>query len=242
MRRMYCRSRCMKAFTHLPTFEGARVFPPGLPASPSNSALMLLRKRRAVEISIDAHGIEGEAWSGWELADTGGHPRRHTRSGRRSSIFRSAIRSLRPPSNKVAHLRRTEDYSASEIAAALGISILQPQSRGCCAARWRSALQCFERLRREIGPCLGRSLSPTTIRLRPNARSRRYPARQEPQCGIARGHRMAACRRIRRLPAPMIRHCPRRSRTIISGSTSSCRRKAARRWRRGKGCILSHVV
>ncbi len=119
----------MKAFTHLPTFEGRSSFSSWITRIAINSALMLLRKRRAVEISIDAQGVEGEAWSGWELADIRRTPEEAYAQWEAEQHLREAIRSLRPPLRKVAHLRRTEDYSTSEIAAALGISIAAAKSR-----------------------------------------------------------------------------------------------------------------
>ena len=55
----------MKAFLHLPTFESRSSFSSWITRIAINSALMLLRKRRGVEVSIDALARDGEpAWVG----------------------------------------------------------------------------------------------------------------------------------------------------------------------------------
>jgi RNA polymerase sigma factor (sigma-70 family) len=59
----------LKAYLHLPTFEGRSSFSSWITRIGINCALMLLRKRRVVEISIDALATDGETWSGWEIAD-----------------------------------------------------------------------------------------------------------------------------------------------------------------------------
>src|SRR5271163_3930357 len=59
----------MKAFVHLAAFEGRSSFSSWITRIAINSALMLLRKRRTVEISIDAPRVQGDTWSGYEIAD-----------------------------------------------------------------------------------------------------------------------------------------------------------------------------
>ncbi len=119
----------LKAFLHLPTFEGRSSFSSWITRIAINCALMLLRKRRAVEISIDALAIDGETWSGWEIADTRKTPEEAYTQREVEQHLRFAIRRLRPALRKVVHLRRSEDYSTSEIAAALGISVAAAKSR-----------------------------------------------------------------------------------------------------------------
>lgn len=119
----------MKAFVHLPRFEGRSSFSSWITRIAINSALMLLRKQRAVEISIDSPGVEGEGWSGWEIADIRRTPEQAYAQWETEQHLRNAIGRLRTPLRKAAHLRRTEDYSTSEIAAALGISVAAAKSR-----------------------------------------------------------------------------------------------------------------
>lgn len=119
----------LKAFVHLPGFEGRSSFSSWITRIAINSALMLLRKRRMVEVPIDAYGIDGEAWSGWEPADVRRTPEEAYEQREMEQHLRFAIRRLRPPLRRAIHLRRTEDYSTSEIAAALGISVAAAKSR-----------------------------------------------------------------------------------------------------------------
>lgn len=117
-----------KAFVHLPSFEGRSSFSSWLTRIAINSALMLLRKRRAVEVSLDAPTIEGELLC-WELPDTRRTPEQEYAHWEMEQHLRFAICGLRPSLRKVVDLRRKEDYSISEIAAALGISVTAAKSR-----------------------------------------------------------------------------------------------------------------
>jgi RNA polymerase sigma-70 factor, ECF subfamily len=119
----------LKAFVHLPTFEGRSSFSSWLTRIAINSALMLLRKRRVVEISIDAPAADGDTLSGWEPADARKTPEEAYAQWELEEHLQSATHKLRPALRTVVHLRRTEDYSTSEIAAALGISPAAAKSR-----------------------------------------------------------------------------------------------------------------
>jgi len=119
----------LKAFVHLKTFEGRSSFSSWLTRIAINSALMLLRKRRVVEISIDSSAIDDEHWSGWELADNGKNPEEAYVQRELEQHLHYATRQLRPALQRVVHLRRTEGYSTSEIAAVLGISPSAAKSR-----------------------------------------------------------------------------------------------------------------
>jgi RNA polymerase sigma factor (sigma-70 family) len=119
----------LKAFVHLPGFEGRSSFSSWITRIAINSALMLLRKRRVVEVSIDAFASDGGTWSGWEIADIRTTSEEAYAQREVEQHLRSAIRRLRPALRKVVHLRRSEDYPTSEIAAALGISVAAAKSR-----------------------------------------------------------------------------------------------------------------
>src|SRR5260370_31133558 len=59
----------MKAYTHLNTFDGRAKFSTWLTRIAMNSALMILRKKRAhPETSMDC-SADGETWQQWEMAD-----------------------------------------------------------------------------------------------------------------------------------------------------------------------------
>jgi RNA polymerase sigma factor (sigma-70 family) len=118
----------MKAFVHLSTFEGRSSFSSWLTRIAINSALMLLRKRRVVEVSIDASAIDGETLF-WEPADTRRNPEEVYVQWELEQHLRSATRQLRPALRRVVDLRRTDDSSTREIAATLGISPAAAKSR-----------------------------------------------------------------------------------------------------------------
>jgi RNA polymerase sigma factor (sigma-70 family) len=119
----------LRAFVHLPGFERRSSFSSWITRIAINSALMLLRKRRVIEISIDTLAIDGETWSGWEIADIRKTPEEAYAQSEVERHLRFAIRRLRPALRKAVHLRRSEDYSTSEIAAVLGISVAAAKSR-----------------------------------------------------------------------------------------------------------------
>jgi len=119
----------LKAFVHLKSFEGRSSFSSWLTRIAINSALMMLRKRRMVEISIDSPAIEGENWSGSELAYHGKNPEDAYVQRELEQHLHHATRQLRPALRQVVHLRRTKGYSASKIGAMLGISPSAAKSR-----------------------------------------------------------------------------------------------------------------
>jgi RNA polymerase sigma-70 factor (ECF subfamily) len=118
----------LKAFVHLSTFEGRSSFSSWLTRIAINSALMLLRKRRVVEVSMDASATDGDTLS-WEPADTRKTPEEVYAQWELDQQLRSATRQLRPALRKVVDLRRMEDFSTREIAAVLGISPSAAKSR-----------------------------------------------------------------------------------------------------------------
>src|ERR1700722_13876114 len=62
----------LKAFVHLKNFDGRSTFSTWLTRIAINSALMILRKRRAhPETSMD-WSADGETWQQWEVADRRG--------------------------------------------------------------------------------------------------------------------------------------------------------------------------
>jgi RNA polymerase sigma-70 factor, ECF subfamily len=138
----------LKAYLHLPGFEGRSSFSSWITRIGINCALMLLRKRRVVEISIDALATDGETWSGWEIADIRKTPEEVYAQREVEQHLRFAIRRLRPALRKVVHLRRSEDYSTSEIAAALGISVAAAKSR---LMRAKTALRASMPRNQELG-------------------------------------------------------------------------------------------
>jgi RNA polymerase sigma-70 factor (ECF subfamily) len=119
----------MKAFVHLGAFEGRSSFSSWLTRIAINSALMMLRKRRAVEVPIDAHGDTNERWCPQELPDCRRSPEHLYAQQEVERQLSRAIHRLRPPLRTVIQLRQANEYSTKEIAAALGISVAAAKSR-----------------------------------------------------------------------------------------------------------------
>ena len=76
----------LKAFLNLKNFEGRSSFASWLTRIGINSALMLLRKRRGIEISIDNAGDGSLPWQAWEPWDKTESPEALFRAARKRSI------------------------------------------------------------------------------------------------------------------------------------------------------------
>jgi RNA polymerase sigma-70 factor (ECF subfamily) len=118
----------LKAYAHLESFEGRSSFSSWLTRIAINSALMLLRKKRGLEIPIDEDWDDILARKAWEIK---GHetPESHYARREREELLRSAI--LRLPSifRETVELRNKHEYSTREIAEKLGISVAAAKSR-----------------------------------------------------------------------------------------------------------------
>jgi RNA polymerase sigma-70 factor, ECF subfamily len=120
----------LKAFTHLKDFQEKSSFATWLTRIAINSALMILRKRRVcVEISIDGGDDSGEKHEPWEPRSLTEDPENRFARGEREELLRDAILRLPPVVREAVELRQTRDYSAREIAQALGISVAAVKSR-----------------------------------------------------------------------------------------------------------------
>jgi RNA polymerase sigma-70 factor, ECF subfamily len=119
----------LKAFIHLKKFEGRSSFSSWLTRIAINSALMLLRKKRGLEVSIDHASDDAQTWWTWELQDHSETPESHYARREREELLRSAIRRLPTTFRKATELRLAREYSTSEIARELGISESAAKSR-----------------------------------------------------------------------------------------------------------------
>jgi RNA polymerase sigma-70 factor (ECF subfamily) len=119
----------LKAYVHLGKFEGRSAFSSWLTRIAINSALMTLRKKRGVEISIDGPREDGESSGTWDLPCSDETPESQYARWQREELLQAAMTRLRPGLRKVIHLRQTKDYSTKEIAAELGISVAAAKSR-----------------------------------------------------------------------------------------------------------------
>lgn len=128
----------LRALIHLQRFEGRSTFSSWLTRIAINSALQVLRKRRASELPMLVPPDDSEDWRPWEIADQSETPEAYCERREREDLLRSAI--LRLPSifREVIELRHARDYSANQIAEALGITVGAAKSR---LTRARRAVQ-----------------------------------------------------------------------------------------------------
>jgi len=119
----------LRAFAHMKGFEGRSNFSSWLTRIAINSALMVLRKRRGrVEISIEQIG-DSENPRAWEPPDRSETPEACYARRESEELLRNAIQSLPCKFRDAVELRRVGDYSTSQIAKELGISVSAAKSR-----------------------------------------------------------------------------------------------------------------
>lgn len=128
----------LRAFLNVKGFEGRSSFSSWLTRIAINSALGILRKKRASELPILLSSDNSENWTPWEIPDQSETPEAYCERREKEELLRSAI--LRLPSilREVVELRHEREYSAFEIAEALGISVAATKSR---LSRARKAVQ-----------------------------------------------------------------------------------------------------
>ena len=119
----------LRAHIHLQRFEGRSTFSSWLTRVAINSALQVLRKRRASELPMLVPPDDSENWRPWEIADQSETPEAYCERREREELLRSAI--LRLPSifREVMELKHARECSTIEIAEALGISVPTAKSR-----------------------------------------------------------------------------------------------------------------
>lgn len=129
----------LRAFIHLNDFEERCSFSSWLTRIAINSSLMILRKkRRYLEISIDDTNDQSENREKWELRDLSESPESRCAKRENQERLKRAIRRLPPRFRDVVQLQHAREYSVQQIAQALGISVPAAKSR---IARARMALR-----------------------------------------------------------------------------------------------------
>jgi RNA polymerase sigma-70 factor (ECF subfamily) len=120
----------IRAFVHIQQFDRRSSFSSWLTRIGINSALMILRKRRRTrETSIDLMDNDEDMRRQWEVADIAPTPEEHClRNDMRRALNRAIFR-LPLHLRIVAELRLFKNLSAHEIAAILNISIPATKSR-----------------------------------------------------------------------------------------------------------------
>lgn len=119
----------LRAFAHLKSFEGRSSFSSWFTRIATNSALMVLRKRRAGEVSLEQICADSANGRAWEPSDGAETPEARCSRRERENLVRKAIRRLPLTFREVVELRIVCEYSASQIAEALGISLSAAKSR-----------------------------------------------------------------------------------------------------------------
>jgi RNA polymerase sigma-70 factor (ECF subfamily) len=118
----------IKAYVHLNTFDGRAKFSTWLTRIAMNSALMILRRKRArpetsMEITV------GDTWPYREIADQTKNVEELYARHERVERLRRAICHLQPTLRDVVELRQSNDRSVKEIAELAGISVAATKSR-----------------------------------------------------------------------------------------------------------------
>ena len=118
----------MKAYVHLNTFDGRSKFSTWLTRIAINSALMILRRKRArPETSMEI--MDGETWQHWEIADETKNIEDLYARHERGEHLRRAIRRLQPTLRNVVEIHQSNHRSVKEIADLAGISVAATKSR-----------------------------------------------------------------------------------------------------------------
>ena len=134
----------LKAFEHLPDFQGQSKFYTWIVRIGVNESLMKLRKRKSDRtVPLDEPYDTGEDLVVREIAVWDENPEERYSREELGGILDKAIEGLRPPFRTVFTLRDIEELSTEETAEALGISIPAVKSR-----LLRARLQLREKLTR----------------------------------------------------------------------------------------------
>ena len=119
----------LRAFVHREDFQGRSNFGTWLTRIAINSALMILRKKRAsLEIAVGRNSDFGVDDLCYEIADHAPNPETYCVQGEKQRILRKAIRRLRPNLQVVLQIQ-LRGRSMRETAGAIGISLSAVKGR-----------------------------------------------------------------------------------------------------------------
>ena len=120
----------LRAFVHMADFDGRSSFGTWLTRIAINSALMILRKKRAsLEIATECSDDFGADGPCYEIADRAPNPERHYAQSEEESMLRKAIQNLRPTLRVVVQIQQLQERSMRETAEAIGISLAATKRR-----------------------------------------------------------------------------------------------------------------
>lgn len=120
----------MRAFVNVKRFEGRSSFTSWLTRIATNSALMLLRKKRGgTEISIEQMCDDAESSRAWEPRDQAETPEACCAGRENKELLHNAIERLPFIFREALELQHAREYSTSQVAEELGISLSAAKSR-----------------------------------------------------------------------------------------------------------------
>jgi RNA polymerase sigma factor (sigma-70 family) len=120
----------LRAFVHLRDFAGRSSFGTWLTRIAINSALMILRKKRAsLEIAIGCDDDFDANSLPCKINDHVLNPERRYALSEEESMLRKAIKSLRPTLRDIVEIQQLQERSMREAAEAIGISLTAAKGR-----------------------------------------------------------------------------------------------------------------
>jgi RNA polymerase sigma-70 factor, ECF subfamily len=119
----------LKAYQHLPGFEGNSRFYTWLVRIAVNQALMKLRRRRPNVVSLDEEIDTGDDMMPRDVEDWGPSPEQRYQQSEMAGILSKAIGELDPQFRTVFQLRDIEELSTEETAEVLELSVPAVKSR-----------------------------------------------------------------------------------------------------------------
>jgi RNA polymerase sigma-70 factor, ECF subfamily len=119
----------LNAFVHFGNFNRASSFATWFTRISINSALMILRKRRARPESLIDEPMDGSTTLQWEIADRRPNPEQYYIQSESHRRLQSAISNLPTIYRRVFEIRLRSEGSMKEIAEEAGITIAATKSR-----------------------------------------------------------------------------------------------------------------
>ncbi len=119
----------LKAFVHLKGFDGRSKFSTWLTRIAINSALMILRRKRAYPETSVEMGTPGEPHQIREFEDHSIDIEAHCVRSERALHLRRAIQRLRPALREVVEIQQRHDVSVKEVAEMTGLSLAATKFR-----------------------------------------------------------------------------------------------------------------
>jgi RNA polymerase sigma factor (sigma-70 family) len=120
----------LRAFLHLTGFDSRSSFATWLTRIATNSALMIVRKKRtSLEVALEYPDSCGPSWLPYERADGSLNPEKLYAQREREEILRGAIIQLRPKIPRVVELQQLQEHSLMRTAEMLAISVTAAKGR-----------------------------------------------------------------------------------------------------------------